>query len=339
MQTVSLIVLMIIGVIGVVYYSNMRAQPAQQTPQTTMKTTENPVNQTVYKITVGSAVRYSTSYYLPITVGEDRGIWKRNGLEVTWQPFTGGPQLNTAFASGAIDLGLHSVQGAYSGIARGVPMKIVAVYRTMTTLAVLVDPNGPIHSVADLNGKSVAVASVGGLQQAYMQATAKRNNLNVTYVAGGDTPQLLALLKTGKVQAVILESGGVASSIVSKEVVILHRISDDLPQPWGEIVAVASPSMIASHPDLVKRFLKALREIITYIVQNPESSIQSIINVQQFSPDAAKTAYDDIKPTWAPELTIRPVALQNVIDVLVAGGVEKPMTSPISTLYDDSRLP
>ena len=80
--------------------------------------------QTLRKIKVGKAV--TTSFpFAGLEVGQESGIWKKNGLDIEIAAFRGDGQMQQAFAAGAVDFGFGSGPGmGYA--AKGVPAHAVA---------------------------------------------------------------------------------------------------------------------------------------------------------------------------------------------------------------------
>ncbi len=84
---------------------------------------------------------------------------------IEWANFVGGPPIIAAQTGGSIDLGWMAETPLIFAQAAGSPVKVVAVSKSTTpegsAFALVVKPDSPIRSVADLKGKSVA----------YMQGT------------------------------------------------------------------------------------------------------------------------------------------------------------------------
>ena len=79
--------------------------------------------------------------------------------EVEWKPFTSGPPLLDAVSSGAVDVGGVGNTPPLFAIDQDKPLKVVSAYSQGTTGdAILVPKGSQITSVADLEGKKVAVA-------------------------------------------------------------------------------------------------------------------------------------------------------------------------------------
>ena len=80
------------------------------------------------------------------------------GVQVTWTEFLGGPALLEAMGADSIDFGATGDAPPVFAQAAGVPLVYVAVEpATPHGEAVIVPADSPIHSIADLRGKKIAL--------------------------------------------------------------------------------------------------------------------------------------------------------------------------------------
>lgn len=80
--------------------------------------------------------------------------------KIEWANFVGGPPIIAAQTGGSLDVGWMAETPLIFAQAAGSPVKVVAVSKTIdgggSPYALVVKPNSPIRSVADLKGKSVS---------------------------------------------------------------------------------------------------------------------------------------------------------------------------------------
>src|SRR5262249_60837471 len=85
------------------------------------------------------------------------GLCAREGLELNRVNFTAGPPFFAAFQSGSIAVGFLGFQPAVTGIAQGIPIKIVAVENDAGGAeGLVVRQDSGIRSLSELRGKKVA---------------------------------------------------------------------------------------------------------------------------------------------------------------------------------------
>jgi sulfonate transport system substrate-binding protein len=82
------------------------------------------------------------------------------GYKIEWANFVGGPPIIAAQTGGSLDVGWMAETPLIFAQAAGSPVKVVAVSKTVagggSPYALVVKPDSPIRSVADLKGKSVS---------------------------------------------------------------------------------------------------------------------------------------------------------------------------------------
>ena len=80
--------------------------------------------------------------------------------KIEWANFVGGPPIIAAQTGGSLDVGWMAETALIFAQAAGSPVKVVAVNKTVdgggSPYALVVKPNSPIRSIADLKGKSVS---------------------------------------------------------------------------------------------------------------------------------------------------------------------------------------
>jgi sulfonate transport system substrate-binding protein len=121
----------------------------------------------------------------------ETGIFKDASYKVKYARFTYGPPLITAAASGDISLGMVGDVPPLTGAATEFGFKIVAVehslYPTQPDEDIIVPKGSPIHTLAELKGKSIAVAqgsSANGLVLLALNSVGlKTSQVHVAYLA------------------------------------------------------------------------------------------------------------------------------------------------------------
>jgi sulfonate transport system substrate-binding protein len=107
------------------------------------------------------------------------GLISKLPFKVTWSDFTSGPPMLQAMSGGAVDIGGVGDAPPVFAAAGGDKIAIVGA-RTSSPLgaALVVPANSPIHSVAQLKGKTIAVAQ-GSSANYHILALLKKGGLSV----------------------------------------------------------------------------------------------------------------------------------------------------------------
>lgn len=97
------------------------------------------------------------------------------GTSIEWRQFESGRDVNTAIASGSIDIGLVGSSPAAAGLARGLPYDVIAIYDVIGDSEALAVRDS-IKSFADLKGKKLG-APFGSTTHYSLLQVLKLNNI------------------------------------------------------------------------------------------------------------------------------------------------------------------
>jgi sulfonate transport system substrate-binding protein len=98
------------------------------------------------------------AYYSPLSmVVRDQHLLENRGYNVTWVLSAGSNKANEGLRSKALDVGSTAGSAALVARANGSPIKAVDLFAGGEWTALVVTKDSPLHSVADLKGKKVAV--------------------------------------------------------------------------------------------------------------------------------------------------------------------------------------
>ena len=131
------------------------------------------------------------------------GLISKLPFKVTWADFTSGPPMLQAMAGGAVDIGSVGNAPPVFAAAGGDNLAIVGAFQANPLgSALLVPKNSPIHSIAQLQGKRIAVAQ-GSSADYHLLTVLKKAGLTVhdvtlDYLQPADG---LAALASGHVDA------------------------------------------------------------------------------------------------------------------------------------------
>jgi NitT/TauT family transport system substrate-binding protein len=183
------------------------------------------------------------------------GIYKKYGLDVTIRQ--GGPQINTAqlLAAGAIDFtfGIND-STAFNFVQSGAPGIAIAALHQKDVTILIAHPDVGIKTMADMKGHPIALA---------------RNNLDTWWpllkTKYGFTDDQIRPY-TFQLAPFLLDKNLVQVGVVTSEPYELKKeadlspkifmISDEGYDTYSSII-LTSPTMVATKPDLVQRFVDA----------------------------------------------------------------------------------
>jgi NitT/TauT family transport system substrate-binding protein len=186
------------------------------------------------KLKIGSAVEVFPLYYLPIYAAQEKGIFRKNGLDVEWAPSQSGADMTRAFAASAIKIALSSAATDSLAVARGVPVSVIGNLQSYDDFAIWSASRGRVAKGEDLKGGKIGVSRFGGLEHSYAQLAAKKLGIDkdVQFVSTGGINESLAALVTGAIDAVVLPEANMLTLKLDGKVREIAEIKSFLPNEW-----------------------------------------------------------------------------------------------------------
>jgi NitT/TauT family transport system substrate-binding protein len=281
---------------GAVFHFARRAARAQATV---------PVRVGVVALESSSEVYYA----------KELGTFAKVGLEVDIQPFQSTPAVLSAVAAGALDIAYSTVPSIVVARERRLPFLFVAPASMITAAQppteLLIRSDSSIRSGRDLNGKILAVPGLGTLNELGARAWIDQN--------GGDSTTVKFVEVAFPLMTAALEAGRVDAASVTEPFVAMakragHRV---LANPNLGIGAnflgtgfVATASWANSHPDMVARFVSAVRETGIWANQNPDKTVAMLAAYTNVDPSIIASM---VRARYAERATA--ALIQPVIDV------------------------
>lgn len=291
------------------------------------------------KLRVGKAIQNSFTFGM-LDVGIGSGAFKANGLAIEPVTFSGAARVQQALTSNDIDIGLSTGQDM-GFILKGLPaMTVAAISNKPYETDMLVRADSPIKTVADLKGKKVAVSNIRGYPS-WLTIELSRHegwgNDGMTLVATGAQPASIAALKTGQVDAWAGDIGTSLQMAQDKEARILVNFGDVVP-PFMNTATYAANILIAQHPDVLRRFLKAWFENIAWAREHRAETVSLLLPVLNLKPDIVGQIYDRLMPTESLDGRFDPVAMKTMPRAIVELGIldQEP---DVTKLYTEAFLP
>ena len=194
--------------------------------------------------------------------GAAAGIFRRNGIDVKVTVLNGGGAIIAAIAGGSLEAGFSNAVSAAQAIARGIPIIVLtpaAEYPSDKPDTVLVKARGSkLKTAADLNGKTLAVTTLGGGLQASAKLWIDKNGGDSKSVHFLELPftEMAAALKAGRIDAAMLAEPVLTQS--RNDVEMLGDAFSAVAPRWTVGVFVASKPWVTANPDLARRFVQGM---------------------------------------------------------------------------------
>lgn len=124
------------------------------------------------RLTVGKSSETAFTF-VPLEIGEKAGIWAQNDIALDVIALKGGSQMQQALITGAIEVGLGSGT-SLAFVAKGVPVKGIAAFAgPPKELVIVIGPDSPIRTVADLKDKKIGITLAGSMADLLVRELAR----------------------------------------------------------------------------------------------------------------------------------------------------------------------
>jgi NitT/TauT family transport system substrate-binding protein len=225
---------------------------------------------------------------------DDMGFFQKAGLNVTITPGANGAAIAAAVAGNAVDIGYADVGTLAKAHTRGVDFTIIAPAALWDSSApvnvLMVAKNSTIRSAKDLNGKTIAVPGLGTAASFVVFAWLDANGADSNSVKFIELPYsaMPAAIEAGRVDAAHVAEPFI--SVAKEHAKPFASADDTLGKQYLRTVWFAQKSWAAAHPDLVARFVAAIRQTAQWANDKRNQAKSGAILVQHAKLDPALVA-------------------------------------------------
>ncbi|MEJ0095092.1 MAG: aliphatic sulfonate ABC transporter substrate-binding protein [Methylocella sp.] len=262
-----------------------------------------------------SEIRIDWATYNPISIVlKNKNFleeeFAKSGVGIRWIQSAGSNKALEFMSSGSLDFGSTAGAAALIGRINGNPIKSVYVYSRPEWTALVTRSNTGIASVADLNGKSVAVTR-GTDPHIFLIRALAANGLtekDVRLVLLQHADGRLALIR-GDVDAWAGLDPMMAAAELDDGAVLFYR--DPAANSWG--VLNVRESFAVENPEIVRRVLAAYEKARKWSIENPKE-LAALLQ------DAAKLPAPVIeRQLQRTDLTHGPIGAEQATALVAAG--------------------
>src|SRR5512139_542540 len=256
----------------------------------------------------------SLLYYLPLTIAEQRGYFKAEGLDITIVDFAGGSRALQAVVGGSADVVSGAFEHNINMQAKGQPMRAFVLQgrAPQIVLAVSTKTMPNFKSVADLKGKKIGVTAPGSSTNIlcnFVIAKAGLKPSDVSYVGVGASQGAVAALRAGQIDAIsnldpvitiLSRSNDIKIVSDTRDVAEADRIFGG-PMPAATLYAPVA--FIDKNPNTVQALTNAIVRANKWIQQAGPSDIVKAVPESYLLGDRAVyiDAFLKAKPALSPD--------------------------------------
>lgn len=248
-----------------------------------------------YDIKVATPETPSSFDNLYLQVAYEKGIFKKNGLNVTsFIQLKGGPLATTAVVSGQADVTATDVEGIIQATKAGYPVR--AVSSPSNKLSYVVAVSSDIKSFQDLKGQSFAVSRAGALSQYVTFPFLDRENVSrndIKWLSVGSSKDRLGALLAKRVKAAVLYIDNAAEIGNNPDIHILADIAELMPLYPHELLLVRKDD-IDNRPEKITRIVQSIMEACRFLAEHRAESIDIFIKYTAADRAIAESTYDKL---------------------------------------------
>jgi NitT/TauT family transport system substrate-binding protein len=266
--------------------------------------------------------------YAETLFAQDQGFFQRAGVNVEISMFTNAPAMVSAAAGNALDVGMADVIQIGNAVLRGVPLAAIAsgaLYQPSNPTAMLcVAKDSPIRTARDLNGKTVAVVSLGAFGAISIQEWLRTNGAAAESVKLTEMPfaPMAAAVGRGTVAAALIGEPFLSAS--GNDVRPLVDTYPTIANAFYIAVSFASRAWIGGNRPAARAFVRAVYEAARWSNTHHDESAVILSKYAKLDVERIRTmrrAFFDTTP-----LDVR--LMQPVLDIgLTYGQMPKPLAA------------
>jgi NitT/TauT family transport system substrate-binding protein len=241
----------------------------------------------------------SDIHQLPCWVALDKGFYEKEGVKVEVAGIIkAGPELMSAFAAGALDMGYVGVAPATTAVANRTAKVVVLAQVNTEGSALVVKRDGKIQTIPELVGKSVAVPGHSTVQDFLFRKALGKFKIqpDLVKIMVLKPPEMIGALRTDQIDAFIAWEPYPAKAVTS-EVGRVIASSRDIWKDHPCCVLTADERFFEGHPEKAKSVVRGHVKAIEFIRQHREEAIKIGIKYTGMDEASIRLAMENVNYT------------------------------------------
>ena len=260
--------------------------------------------------------------YSDLYVCEDKGVFKKNGLDVTLTTLNSSSQLTAALASNSVQVGAGVAKTTAAGIMGGVDLRYVAL--PIPVFYMEMWGKDSIKSPEDVKGMKIGLSSPGSLGDASVDAWLKDmgwTDKDVEKVFLKSSSAEVAALRQGAVDVIVTQPPRSASTGQYGFV----KVMDFTKYPAAANAYTVMNDYLKGNQEAVAAFVKSEVECLSILHQDKETTIASIKkHTENDNQKEAEYSYNFFEPLWAKAPIVKLDLIDQAFTAAALDGGTKP---------------
>ena len=207
-------------------------------------------------------------------LGQRGGIFKKHGLDLEVLYTTAGPESIQAMIAGSIDIAVASgVSAALGTFAKGAPIRIISSEVTgAPDLYWFVPADSPIHTIEDMNGKTVAFSAVGSSSNGSLLALIAQYHLTAKPTPTGNIAATMTQTMTKQVDVGFGAAPFGLDKVENGEARIIATGNDVVALRTRAVrVNLTGADTLKNKHDALVRFMQGYKETVDWMYSSPDA--------------------------------------------------------------------
>ena len=255
----------------------------------------------------------TSSQFTPLWFTRDVGLYEKYGLDVKLVFIQGGSVLLQAMIAGQVQAAQNGIAETVTAILRGGDVRMLGVTSKIFPYSLIAAKN--VKSAKDLIGGRIGINRIGDVSAYGSQLALRKLGLNpdkdVTMMQIGGSPQRLAALQSGGVQAAAMDfMSGLRLAKLGFPVLMQLNLN------YPYLGPMVSGKFLRESPATAEAFVKAFIEGIARFKRNRDEGIKALAHYMKSNEtDLLNKAYDFIaNEFYAENIEPDPKSFQELMD-------------------------
>jgi NitT/TauT family transport system substrate-binding protein len=238
-------------------------------------------------------------HQLPCWVALEKGFYEKEGVKVEVAGiFKAGPELMSAFAAGALDMGYVGVAPATTAVANKTARVVVLAQVNTEGSAIVVKKDGKVKSIPELVDKTIVVPGHATVQDSLFRKALFKFKIQPDQVKIMvlKPPEMIGALRTDQIDAFIAWEPYPAKAVTMGVGRILAA-SRDIWKDHPCCVLAADERFLETYPDKAKGVVRSHVKAIDFIRQHREEAIKIGIKYTGMDEGTVRLAMESVNYT------------------------------------------
>lgn len=212
-------------------------------------------------------------------VPKQMGYFADEGIEVSVQAASGGAQAAQVMLSGEADLSTTMAEGVLQLREKGADLAAFYELKRNNGFSVGIPKGSPIHSLAELQGKTIGFPVAGGGTKMIVDESFRQAGLepNYTAVVIGSGAPAAAAIKNGRVDAAVLWDA--AFGVIENQGIAFDYIDLGVQNELAGMSLVASKDYLTNHRKEALAYCRAMTKGLVFTLANKPAAIDIMFKV------------------------------------------------------------